>query len=174
MHQNCTKTLPWRHMGGKASHITSRSTVYSGNLKPPFCWHFLWESIGDRWFPPQRASNADSVSISWRHHVKSHLVSTPAKHMIGPIHYYDISCWLEVTFSLQTESMRKWHMIYWRAFSCMTTWECWDNAHCLFVVLVRCVVNSLRPGDVMWRHRSGWISSLLAGSRLNIKTAFTV
>ena len=30
----------------------------------------LWrESTGDRWIPPQRASNAGSLSISWHHHV---------------------------------------------------------------------------------------------------------
>ena len=29
----------------------------------------LWrESTGDRWFPSQNASNAESVSTSWRHH----------------------------------------------------------------------------------------------------------
>ena len=48
------------------------STVYSyadkNNIKAPRHWPLCGEFTGDGEFPAQRASNADNVSISWRHH----------------------------------------------------------------------------------------------------------
>ena len=46
-------TLQWRHIGPE-------------NIKAPRHWH-LWVT-GE--FPAQRASNAENVSIWWRHHAK--------------------------------------------------------------------------------------------------------
>ena len=62
-------------MGTMASQITSLtivySTVYSGvdqrkhqSSASLACGEFT----GDRWIPGQVASNAENVSISWRHH----------------------------------------------------------------------------------------------------------
>ena len=45
-------------MGAIASQITSLTIVY------PLCGKFT----GDRWIPTQMASNAENVSIWWRHH----------------------------------------------------------------------------------------------------------
>ena len=47
------------------------STVCSGadkNIKVPRHWPLWGESTGERWIPSQRASNAENVSIWWRHH----------------------------------------------------------------------------------------------------------
>ena len=39
------------------------------NIKAPRHWSLCWEFTGIGEFPAQRASNAESVSIWWRHHV---------------------------------------------------------------------------------------------------------
>ena len=59
-----------------ASQITCASSVCSSvcsgadqrNIKAPRHWPLWGESTGDRWFPSQRASNTENVSISRRHH----------------------------------------------------------------------------------------------------------
>ena len=65
-------------MGAMGFQITgvavACSTVYSGTDKKESikAVHHrpLWgESTGDRWIPLTKASNAESVSIWWRHHV---------------------------------------------------------------------------------------------------------
>ena len=60
-----------------ASQITSLAVVYSifiqapikENIKAPRHWPFCGEFAGTGEFPAQRASNAENVSIWWRHHV---------------------------------------------------------------------------------------------------------
>ena len=37
------------------------------NIKAPRHWHLCGEYIGDREFPTQKASNAENLSIWWRH-----------------------------------------------------------------------------------------------------------
>ena len=66
-------------MGTIASQITSPTIVYfivySGagkeNIKAPRHWPLCKEFPGTGEFPAQMASNAENVSILWRHHVKS-------------------------------------------------------------------------------------------------------
>ena len=62
-------------MGAKASQITSLTIVYSavqakikGNIKAPRHWPSCGEPMTGE-FPAQMASNAENVSIWWRHHV---------------------------------------------------------------------------------------------------------
>ena len=63
-------------MGAMASQITSLtivySTVYSGadqrKHQSSASLAFVWEFTGDRWIPTQMASNAENVSMWWRHH----------------------------------------------------------------------------------------------------------
>ena len=38
------------------------------NIKAPRLWPLWGEFTGDRWIPRQRTSNAENVSIWWRHH----------------------------------------------------------------------------------------------------------
>ena len=45
------------------------------NIKAPRHWPLWGEFTDDRWIPPQRASDAENVSIWWRHHVMIHLDS---------------------------------------------------------------------------------------------------
>ena len=73
-------SLQWHNdviMGTMASQITSRMIVYSTviqaqikeNIKAPHHWPLCGEFTGSGEFPAQRASNAENVSISWRHRV---------------------------------------------------------------------------------------------------------
>ena len=63
-------------MSTMASQITNLtivySTVYQGaderNIKAVRHYPLWGEFTGDRWIPRQRASNAENVSIWWRHH----------------------------------------------------------------------------------------------------------
>ena len=60
-----------------ASYITSLTIVYSNvywgadqrNIKAPRHWPLCGEFTGTGEFPAQRTSNAENVSIWWRHHV---------------------------------------------------------------------------------------------------------
>ena len=52
-------------MGATASQITSLTK----NIKAPRLWPKCGEFTGDREFSAQMASNAENVSIWWRHHV---------------------------------------------------------------------------------------------------------
>ena len=62
-------------MSAMASQITSLTIVYSnvylavdqGKHQTPRHWPLWGEFTGDRWIPAQRASNAENVSIWWRH-----------------------------------------------------------------------------------------------------------
>ena len=59
-----------------ASRITSLAVVYliiyqtqmKENIKAPRHWPLCGEFTGTGEFPAQRASNAENVSIWWRHH----------------------------------------------------------------------------------------------------------
>ena len=62
-------------MSAMASQITSFTIVYSTvyseikeHIKAPRHWPFCGEFTGDRWIPRKKASNAEIVSIWWRHH----------------------------------------------------------------------------------------------------------
>ena len=71
-------------MGAMASQITSLTIVYSiviqalikENIKAPRHWPLRGEVTGTGEFPSEMASNAENVSIWWRHHGKlSHTIS---------------------------------------------------------------------------------------------------
>ena len=66
-------------MSAMASQITSLTIVYSSiysgadqrkHQSPASLAFVRGFFTGDRWFPAYRASNADNVSIRWRHHGK--------------------------------------------------------------------------------------------------------
>ena len=75
-------TLQWRHNGrdGVSNHqhhdcllnrlFRCRSKE---NIKAPRHWPFSGEFTSDRWIPAQMASNAENVSIWWRHHDKAYI-----------------------------------------------------------------------------------------------------
>ena len=46
-------------------------TQIKESIKAPRHWPLCGEFTGDRWIPRPKASNAENVSISWRHHVIS-------------------------------------------------------------------------------------------------------
>ena len=72
-------SLLWRHYGhngGRIKSPTSRLFTQSfiqaqikENIKAPRHWPLCGEFIGDQWIPTQMASNAENVSIWWRHHI---------------------------------------------------------------------------------------------------------
>ena len=62
---------PWR-LKSPASRLFTQSfiqTQIKENIKAPRHRHLCGEFIGTGEFPAQRASNAENVSIWWRHHV---------------------------------------------------------------------------------------------------------
>ena len=71
-------SLQWRHNehDGVSNHqppdcLTQPSiqAQIKENIKAPRHWPLWGEFTGDRWTPRTRASNAENVSIWWRHHV---------------------------------------------------------------------------------------------------------
>ena len=72
-------------MATMASQITSLAVVYSivysgkENVKAPRHWPLCREFTGAGEFPAQRASNAEKVSICWRHH--EHWTTWPTFHI---------------------------------------------------------------------------------------------
>ena len=75
-----SRHLPWHYndviMGAIASKITSLTIIYStvysseskGNIKAPRHWPLWGISPETDQLPAQMASNAENVSIWWRHH----------------------------------------------------------------------------------------------------------
>ena len=62
-------------MGVMAFQTTSLTIVYLTiyqaqikNIKAPRHWPLCAEFTGDRWIPPQMASNVENTSIWWHHH----------------------------------------------------------------------------------------------------------
>ena len=67
-----------------ASRLLTQSFIRAqikGNIKAPRHWPLCWEFTGTGEFPAQRASNAENVSIWWRHHI-----------------YMDVKNWFPVTW----------------------------------------------------------------------------
>ena len=68
--------LLWRHNGrdGVSNHqphdclLSILFRHRSENVKAPRHWPLCGELTGERWIPAQMASNAENVSIWWRHH----------------------------------------------------------------------------------------------------------
>ena len=61
----------WR-LKSPASRLFTQPLILSQiteNIKALRHWPLCWEFFGDRGLPAQRASNAENVSIWWRHHV---------------------------------------------------------------------------------------------------------
>ena len=49
-------------------YSTVIQTQIKENIKAPRHWPLCGEFTGDQWIPAQMASNAENVSIWWRHH----------------------------------------------------------------------------------------------------------
>ena len=77
MHTNIN-TLPpteWWRLKSPASRWFAQPFVQAQikeNIKAPRHWPLCGEFTGDRWIPSQRASNAENISIWWRHHAPHH------------------------------------------------------------------------------------------------------
>ena len=87
-------SLEWRHNehDGVSNHqphdcLLNRffKAQINENMKVPRHWPLWVEFTVDRWFPAQRASNADNDPIWWRHHVP-----TVFKTFIDTIFFYNI------------------------------------------------------------------------------------
>ena len=69
-------------MGAVAPQITSLTIVYSTvnsgpdqrNIKALHHWPLYGELTGDRWISTQMASDAENISIWWRHHGLQHAI----------------------------------------------------------------------------------------------------
>ena len=68
-----SKLARWR-LKSPASRLFTRQFIRAQikeNIKVPRHWPLCGEFTGDRWIPRQMASNAENVSIWWRHHVST-------------------------------------------------------------------------------------------------------
>ena len=65
-----SKWARWR-LKSSASRLFTQPFIQAQikeNIKAPRHWRFPGEFTGDRWIPHTKASNAENVSIWWRHH----------------------------------------------------------------------------------------------------------
>ena len=66
-----TPWWPWRCLKSPASRLFTQPFIQAQikeTIKASRHWSLWGEVIGDRWIPAQRASNAENISILWRHH----------------------------------------------------------------------------------------------------------
>ena len=75
-HQPITVTskLPLWRLKSPASQLCTESFIQAQikeNIKAPRHWPLCGEFTGTGEFPAQRASNAENVTIWWRHHAKT-------------------------------------------------------------------------------------------------------
>ena len=85
------------------------------NIKPPRYWPLWGEFSGDRWIPCAKASNAENVSIWWRHHdfVSKYWYKCPF-HNVQQKCYHFIFIGLYVSF--YTSALQwiiwSWYLVY--------------------------------------------------------------
>ena len=99
-------------MGAMASQITSLTIVYSATYsgadqrkcQTPRHWPLCGELTGDPWIPAQMASNAENVSIWWRHHdiCKKNPISK-----LGTLWFLILTVATEKLFPINTISSRR-------------------------------------------------------------------
>ena len=89
VHKIITVTLwwAWLRLKSPASRLFTQPLIQAQikeNIKAPRHWPLYGEFTGTGEFPTQRASNAENVSIWWRHHVVSNgqIVNTSTQHVI--------------------------------------------------------------------------------------------
>ena len=69
--------LQWRYNGRhRVSNHRPHDCLFiqaqiKGSIKAPRRWPLWGEFTGDRWIPPQKAINAENISIWWRHRGKT-------------------------------------------------------------------------------------------------------
>ena len=66
-----TSKWAWWRLKSPASRLFAQPFIQArikGNIKAPRHWPLCGEFTGDRWIPRTGASNAENVSIWWRHH----------------------------------------------------------------------------------------------------------
>ena len=97
---------------------------------------FLWVQLtifqhwfGDRWIPAKRASNAENVSIWWRHHETPHIVRHRQTNII------DIPCVFTVVFNVLVvlSSDAVWPLLSWFDMCCIHSCShgVWQDTHTL-------------------------------------------
>ena len=79
--------LRWRHDERDGVYsVAFIQTQIKENIKAPCRWPLCGEFTGDRWIPRTMASNAENVSISWRHHAHMSRRYRSVAHNISWIH----------------------------------------------------------------------------------------
>ena len=84
----------WR-LDSPASRLLSQpfvQTQITENIKALRLWPLRGKFTGHRWIPSQRASNAENVSIWWRHHITLSLLCCIHHHIIFDRDVASISC----------------------------------------------------------------------------------
>ena len=84
------------------STVCSSADQRKGNTKAPRHWPLWGESTGDQWFPSQRVSNAENVSIWWRHYKWIFLQE------------HGLQCKIYVKIHINLQGFLTWLLIGWR------------------------------------------------------------
>ena len=76
--------------------------------------HLWGESTGDRWFPTQRVSNTENMSIRWRHNVKVTSLHSPGDRVLRCSHPY----WEQVQIEKKGKKIKvaRRYFIKWKFF----------------------------------------------------------
>ena len=141
-------------MSEMASQIISVSMVcstvfraqFKENIKAPRRWPLWGEFTGDRWIPPQRSSNAENVSIWWRHHDASWWTTDtqwPCLPEERFVFSYHISILLKYHVAMKNTPMTfilyQGPFFYYHGLTINTAWisnhlpnKVWDEITCLF------------------------------------------
>ena len=145
------RPLLWRHNGRVASQITGFtivfSTVYSDADQRKFKAPRHWPGTGE--FPAQMDSNAENVSIWWRHNVNicPSFLAAPTRHLNH--------CWLIIseilmdspkgtlTENAQENNLRYSFDNYYFMITAASPSHWWFNAQCCLFLLVNFQRNHL-------------------------------
>ena len=155
-------------MGTRLPHSTARSTACSSeqerNIKAVHYWPFVWENppvTGG--FPLQRASNAESFSMSWRHQhgrvlvfnlltwwidsIEDNYVFTIfvfLSHII-PVYLYNLSCWNLLCVAKNVHRCSDKDLSYWCKFALLH-----HKGHRLDIYLTPCPLEDISKSLKFW------------------------
>ena len=120
-----TVTLWWArwHLRSPASRTFTQQFIQAQIKEAPRYWPLCEEFTGDRWIPAKRASNAENVSIWWRHHETPHIVRHRQTNII------DIPCVFTVVFNVLVvlSSDAVWPLLSWFDMCCIH-----NCSHCVW------------------------------------------
>ena len=153
-----TTSLRWRHnehdgVSNHQPHDCLFNRLFKAeikeNIKALRLWPLWGEFTGDRWIPAQRASNAENVSIWWRHHGMCVYVLYVVCCVALLYKCMCLKCFsIEINLILLERETYYWYVLQW-------------NASRLFRIMACCLVGAKplsKPIFTYWRlhHKEQW------------------